>query len=75
MYLADHLPPHFHAIYGEFDASVAIESGEVIKGQLPKVAAGLVREWALANRLALEENWNLARKNLLPLAIGGLDAE
>jgi Domain of unknown function (DUF4160) len=32
MYFRDHPPPHFHAIYGEHEAFVAIETGEVIEG-------------------------------------------
>ena len=27
MYLKDHLPPHFHAFYGDDEAQVAIETG------------------------------------------------
>jgi Domain of unknown function (DUF4160) len=44
MYVRDHSPPHFHAIYGEHEALVAIETGEVIEGTLPKAAARLVKE-------------------------------
>jgi hypothetical protein len=29
MYVRDHSPPHFHAVYGEHEAFVAIETGEV----------------------------------------------
>ena len=29
MYYRDHPPPHFHAIYGEFDITVEIVSGQV----------------------------------------------
>ena len=45
-YNNDHLPPHFHAIYGSFEAEVAIESGEVIAGYLPTRARQLVKQWA-----------------------------
>jgi len=44
MYVRDHPPPHFHAIYGEHEAFVAIETGAVIEGSLPNAAARLVRE-------------------------------
>ena len=27
MYYRDHAPPHFHAIYGEYDAEVEIDTG------------------------------------------------
>jgi hypothetical protein len=29
MYYDDHVPPHFHAKYGEFEITVEIESGAV----------------------------------------------
>ena len=75
MYLNDHSPAHFHAIYGEYEASVSIETGSVLDGRLPKVAERLVREWATINRNALLEDWSLARQGLLPKPIGGLDVE
>ena len=31
----EHNPPHFHAFYSEFKASVDIRTGEVIEGSLP----------------------------------------
>ena len=75
MYLNDHSPPHIHAIYGEYEACVAIETGVVVDGRLPKTAEHLVREWTNLNRDALLENWRLARQGLLPNKIGGLDVE
>ena len=42
MYFADHNPPHFHAIYGEHEALIAIDDGSVIGGDLPRTAARLV---------------------------------
>jgi hypothetical protein len=75
MYFRDHPPPHFHAIYGEREAFVAIETGEVIEGALPKAAARLVKEWALARQDQLRENWRLARLGEQPEKIAGLDAD
>ena len=43
MYFKDHPPPHFEAVYGEHEANVAIDTGEVIDGRLPKNAARLVK--------------------------------
>lgn len=42
MYFADHAPPHFHARYAEHEALIAIESGAVIAGSLPRRAQGFV---------------------------------
>ena len=37
MYYRDHAPPHFHAIYGEYEVTVEIASGTV-NGDMPKRA-------------------------------------
>ncbi len=60
MYFGDHDPPHFHAAYGEFEAQVAIDTLEVIEGNLPRRALSLVLEWAVANRDQLRVDWELA---------------
>lgn len=75
MYLRDHAPPHFHAIYGEHEANVSIDTGEVIEGALPKAAQRLVKEWALLNQGRLRDNWRRARAGELPERIAGLDAD
>ena len=31
----EHLPPHFHVEYAEYEAQVGIANGEVINGSLP----------------------------------------
>jgi hypothetical protein len=35
MFYNDHSPPHFHARYGEFEATIEITTLEVMEGQLP----------------------------------------
>ena len=35
MYLRDHPPPHFHAVYGEHEANVLIETGDVMRDRHP----------------------------------------
>lgn len=57
MFFDDHNPPHFHARYGRAKALVRIADGKIISGELPPTAARIVREWALARRPELEENW------------------
>jgi hypothetical protein len=32
MFFGDHPPPHIHAIYGEYNASISIESLEILEG-------------------------------------------
>ena len=66
MYYDDHLPPHFHAYYGEYNALVNIRTMAVISGRLPPRASGLVIEWALLHQDELQAAWERAR-NLEPL--------
>jgi hypothetical protein len=73
MYFLDHPPPHFQAVYGEHEANVAIATGEVIEGRLPRTAARLVRQWTLAHRDELQANWDRARARLPLDRIAGLD--
>ncbi len=61
MYYRDHPPPHFHAIYGEFDAEVAIDSADIMEGELPRNARRLVHEWADLRRAELNRDWSLAQ--------------
>lgn len=39
----DHDPPHFHAIYGEYEVTVGIRDG-VVTGRFPRRALVLVLE-------------------------------
>ena len=41
MFFNDHPPPHFHARYGEFEATIDIGTLDVLEGQLPRRATGL----------------------------------
>jgi hypothetical protein len=45
MHFDDHLPPHFHAEYGEHEALIHIHTLAVIAGKLPPKALGLIVEW------------------------------
>jgi len=72
MYFRDHAPPHFDAVYGEHEAFVAIETGEILAGHLPKIATRLVKEWVLARRPELRENWTRAQMSLPLERIPGL---
>jgi Domain of unknown function (DUF4160) len=61
MFWADHPPPHFHAIYGEYEAVIDIQTSEIIQGQLPRRAHNLVAEWLNLHHDELLEEWALAR--------------
>ncbi len=61
MYYDEHGRPHFHARYAEHDASIAIDTLEILGGSLPRRALALVLEWAAAHRDELRANWDRAR--------------
>lgn len=60
IYFGDHVPPHFHAEYAEFEARIAIDSLAVISGDLPARAMGLVIEWATLHKADLQVQWQRA---------------
>ncbi len=66
MYVLDHAPPHFHAVYGEHEALIGIEDLATVRGRLPARAERLVTEWASLHQAELREAWQRAR-NLKPL--------
>lgn len=72
MFFEDHPPPHFHAIYAEFEALVDIRTLEVTRGFLPHRGLALTREWARLHQDELMENWKLCRDRRVPLKIAPL---
>jgi len=63
MFYSDHLPPHFHANYGDYDAIVDIQKAKIINGKLPKKQASLVIAWVYLHQDELMENWQRAYHN------------
>ena len=64
--------PHFHAAYGDAEASIDIESLAVIAGELPPRARRLVAEWARAHQDELRDNWQRARNHQPLMSIAPL---
>jgi hypothetical protein len=56
MYYNDHRPPHFHAEYAEHEALFAIDTLEILDGELPRRPRAFVVEWASLHREALRAN-------------------
>jgi hypothetical protein len=52
MFYSDHEPAHFHAIYGEHEVLIEIETLSLFRGSLPRRALALVLEWAALHRRA-----------------------
>jgi hypothetical protein len=62
MFYKEYGVAHFHAVYGEYDASIDVESGKV-HGELPPRALRLVLEWAALHKAELLDDWQLARQS------------
>ena len=64
-----HRTPHFHALYGEHEASLDL-AGEIIAGDLPRRQLRLVQAWAELHAEELNADWELAaeEKPLNPIA-------
>ncbi|AFL73594.1 DUF4160 domain-containing protein [Thiocystis violascens] len=60
MYFDDHLPPHVHVEYQGAEALVAIETGELLEGRLPRKAAKLIKDWCADHQPELSDNWQRA---------------
>jgi len=61
MFYSDHEPAHFHAIYGEYEALIEVETLSIFRGSLPRRALALVLEWAALHRAELRDDWRRAR--------------
>ena len=73
MFWREHVPPHFHALYGEHEALIDIRTLEVIAGQLPRRAHSLTIEWAVEHRAELMEDWDLCQAKQAPKKIPPLE--
>jgi len=72
MFFGDHAPPHFHAVYGEFHATIDIDRFCVIEGKLPRRALELVLDWAELHKPELLADWQLCSSNRQPRKIDPL---
>jgi hypothetical protein len=61
IFYSEHGVPHFHAVYGEHESSVEIESGAA-HGEFPPRALRLVLQWATLHKQELIENLEFARQ-------------
>jgi len=73
MFWSEHRPPHFHALYGEFEVLVNIETMGIIEGAMPRRALKLVLEWAEQHKAELMENWKLCELKRMPQKIAPLE--
>jgi len=62
MYYNEEYPPHFHAVYGDFEARISIENLSIVDGQLPVRQERLVLKWAKLHQGELKKEWERIEK-------------
>lgn len=62
VYSREHLPPHIHAKYGEYEILINLINSEIEEGKFPTKKLNIVKKW-----LENTENKNLAIKNFYEL--------
>ncbi len=73
IYAPDHPPPHFHAVYGEYEAQIDIRTLEVTEGRLPNRQRRLALEWAAIHQDELVRAWDRCSDGLNPGKIAPLE--
>ncbi|MGV8124048.1 MAG: DUF4160 domain-containing protein [Candidatus Xenobiia bacterium LiM19] len=67
-----HHQPHIHIRYGEFNASISIESAEILEGEIPQRQLRLVQAWIEIHKDELMADWYLAVDGNTPFKIDPL---
>lgn len=73
MFWREQAPPHFHALYAEYEAEIYIRTLDVLGGKLPRRALALVLEWTAEHRNELMEDSRLYQAEQLPKKIPPLE--
>jgi hypothetical protein len=68
MYFNDHIPPHFHVVYGDLITRIEIGSGAYMKGNLPlpKPKEKDILDWLNEYRNAIMNAWDDCRVKRTP---------
>jgi hypothetical protein len=72
MFWDEHAPPHFHATYGEYKATINIQELFIIEGSLPRRASQLVLDWAELHQEELLLDWDLCQAQQHPKPVAPL---
>ena len=73
MFYDDHSPPHFHAVYNEYELVVCISPISFLRGDAPNRVRSMVTEWAAIHQEELLENWGNLRDGKPPFKIDPLE--
>lgn len=66
MFWDDHAPPHFHAVYGEYQGIIDIKALIMLEGNLPRRALDLILDWAELHQAELLADWELCIQKKTP---------
>jgi len=55
IYSREHLPPHFHILFAEYEELIVIETLNTYVGYVPKTQRKKVIDWAMKNKNYLLE--------------------
>ena len=58
LFFDDHNPPHFHALFAEYEAVIEIKTLRILKGDLPRNKKQKILKWASLNEVELIEIWD-----------------
>ena len=59
----DHAPPHFHAVFAEYELVIEIKSLKIMQGKMPTKKRKQVLIWAKTNQAILLELWDALHTN------------
>jgi hypothetical protein len=62
IYPKDHLPPHLHAKFAEYQAMISIVTGDLLEGSLPRAKLTAVQEWLAKHREQVAYIWREIRE-------------
>jgi len=63
---SEHGIPHFHAVYGEYNAVYNIQTLEMMEGDMPTRAQRLIMDWASQYKQDLLHMWENNQFRQLP---------
>ena len=66
LFFGDHPPPHFPAVYGEYNGLFNIETLEMMEGDLPQRARKMITDWATQYQRELMDIWEKQEFRKLP---------
>ncbi len=68
----EHNPPHLHAYFQEFTATIELESGNLLKGEMPNKQTKMIQAWIEIHKDELFADWKLCQNGEKPFKIDPL---